>query len=347
MVDNNDNKITVSGKYLLRTVLLLIGLWAVLYCGSALLLPLLVAALVAILLDRTTNKLKDWGLPKWSAILITLVLTNIFLLLLFWLISSQVGNIADDWPKIQEKATEKYGHLSSWVQGTLHIDLKQFVDENIDLTDRLKSISKIFITSFTDIIARSFIVFVYTVLFLVQRKMFIAFFRKLVKNEKAGSGILIGTSEAISNYIFVKALVMLFLFVVYYLGFTFGDVPFALFLALFASIFSIIPYVSNLIGGGVAIVLAYLYSGGTPALIVIGVIALAQLLENYVLTPIIIGDKIDLNPFMTIFGVIVLSTLWGLTGAIIALPILAVLKVVFKHTRGMEVYAYLLEKHEG
>ena len=76
---------------------------------------------------------------------------------------------------------------------------------------------------------------------------------------------------------------MILLFGIYYLGFILGSVPYALFLALFASLFSIIPYVGNIIGGGVAVLLSFLYAGATPALIVIAVIAAAQLLENYIL----------------------------------------------------------------
>lgn len=341
-----NDKIDISAKYLLNTVLLLSGIWVILFYGSALLLPLIVAALIATLLDRPTEKLKKWSFPNWLAITVSLILMGVLLLLLFWLISSQIGNMADDWPIIREKATEKYLLFSEWMKQTFQIDPGRFLDNNLDLTDRLKSISKLFIISFTDLLTQSFIILIYIILFMMQKRMFIKFFEKLLKNGYVGSNILSGSSRIIGNYIFGKGLIMIFLFVIYYLGFTFGQVPFALFLALFAALFSIIPYVGNLIGGGVAIILAYLYSGGTPALIVIAVICVAQLMENYILTPWIIGDKIDLNPFITIFGVILLSVLWGVVGAIIALPILGVLKVLFEHTNGMEPYAYLLKKHE-
>ncbi|RAJ26696.1 uncharacterized protein DUF20 [Gelidibacter algens] len=117
-------------------------------------------------------------------------------------------------------------------------------------------------------------------------------------------------------------------------------------MALFAALFSIIPYVGNIIGGGIAVVLSYLYAGTTPALIVIGVISIAQLEENYILTPWIIGDEIDLNPFITVFGIILFSMLWGTVGAIIALPLVGVIKVIYEHAKGMEAYAYLLKKKE-
>jgi predicted PurR-regulated permease PerM len=176
--------------------------------------------------------------------------------------------------------------------------------------------------------------------------MFINFFKKLSSNPSAMTSLLSDSAKIISDYLSGKAKIMIFLFGIYYLGFTLGSVPYALFLAVFAALFSIIPYVGNIIGGGFAVILSYLYSGTTPALIVIGVISAAQLVENYILTPWIIGDETNLNPFITVFGIILFSALWGIVGAIIALPIIGVLKVIFEHTKGMEAYAYLINKDD-
>jgi predicted PurR-regulated permease PerM len=254
--------------------------------------------------------------------------------------------MADDWPTIKEKATEKYSLFNDWMKTTFQIDVGNLIGNKLNVSEKLKSLSKTFISSLSNLISQSFLILVYIVLFLMQKQMFIRFFKKLVKNNSAAVNILGGSSQIINDYMFGKGKIMFFLFIIYYLGFLLGQVPFALFLALFAALFSIIPYVGNLIGGGVAIILAYLYSGGTPALIVIAVIAATQLVENYVLTPWIIGDEIDLNPFMTVFGIILLSVLWGVVGAIIALPILGILKVLFEHTKGMEAYAFLLKQQE-
>lgn len=180
----------------------------------------------------------------------------------------------------------------------------------------------------------------------MQKKQFIRFFKKLSSNDKAMSSLLVNSAKITKNYFVGKGKIMLFLFGIYYIGFLIGSVPYALFLALFAALFSIVPYVGNVIGGGVAVILSYLYAGSTPALIVIGVVSAAQLIENYVLTPWVIGDEINLNPFITIFGIILFSTLWGVVGAVISLPLIAVLKVVFDHTKGMEPYAYLLKKEK-
>ncbi len=323
------------------------GILTILYIGSGLLMPLLVAAIIAILLDKPTEQLKQWGLPNWLAISLSVLLMVIIFSLLTWLISSQINTMANDWPTIKEKATEKLNTLSEWANQTLNWDYKDYFENNKRLIQKAESFGTAFLSSVMNLLSQSLIIFVYIILLLMQRNMFIKFFKKLVSNASAMGVVLSDSKKIINNYLLGKGKIMVFLFGIYYLGFTLGSVPYALFLALFAALFSIIPYVGNIIGGGIAVILSYLYAGTTPALIVIGVISAAQLVENYILTPWIIGDEIELNPFVTVFGVILFSVLWAMVGAIIALPLIGVLKVIFQHTKGMEPYAFLIKKKDS
>ncbi len=323
------------------------GILAIFYIGSGLLLPLLVAAIIAILLDGPTEKLKKWGVPNWLAISLSVLLMVVIFSLLAWLITSQINTMANDWPTIKEKVTEKLNTLSEWANQTLNWDYKDYFENNKRLIQKAESFGTAFLSSVMNLLSQSLIIFVYIILLLMQRNMFIKFFKKLVSNASAMGVVLSDSKKIINNYLLGKGKIMVFLFGIYYLGFTLGSVPYALFLALFAALFSIIPYVGNIIGGGIAVILSYLYAGTTPALIVIGVISAAQLVENYILTPWIIGDEIELNPFVTVFGVILFSVLWGMVGAIIALPLIGVLKVIFQHTKGMEPYAFLIKKKDS
>ncbi len=316
------------------------------YIGASLLMPLVVAAIIAILLDKPTQKFNQWGLPHWLSITLSLLIMLIIFFLLFWLIGSQINNIADDWPTIKDKASEKLNNLSEWANQSFNWDYQNYIENNKRLVQKAESMASSFLSSVINLLSQSLIIFVYVVLLMIQKKMFIGFFKKLSSDPSAMGSILSGCSKIVSSYLLGKGKIMIFLFAIYYLGFTLGSVPFALFLALFAALFSIIPYVGNFIGGGIAVILSYLYAGTTPALIVIGVISATQLIENYILTPWIIGDETNLNPFITVFGIILFSALWGMVGAIIALPIVGVLKVIFEHTKGMEAYAYLIKKGE-
>ena len=340
------SKIEVSGSYLIKAMFIVGGILAFLYIGATLLLPIVVAAIIAILLDKPTQKLQQWGLPSWLAISISIILMVVIFLLLSWFIGSQINIMVDDWPTIKDKSTEKLNALSEWANETLNWEYKDYINNNKRLVEKLEGLASSAVSSFVNLLSQSLIIFVYIVLLLMQKSMFIRFFKKLTSDAVAMTGLLSGAATIISSYLFGKSKIMVMLFVIYYLGFMLGSVPYALFLALFAALFSIIPYVGNIIGGGLALMLSYLYAGTTPALIVLAVISAAQLLENYILTPWIIGDETGLNPFITVFGVILFSMIWGTVGAIIALPIIGVIKVIFEHTKGMEAYAFLLKKED-
>ncbi|NNE31582.1 MAG: AI-2E family transporter [Winogradskyella sp.] len=338
------DKIDISALNLLKTLLLIGGVFALLYYGKNLIMPLLVAAIIAILLDNAVQRFKSLGMARWFSITLAVLLMVIVFTLLFWALSSQINNIAEDWSTIRDKATEKLNAISQWANSYLNWDYKDYIDNNKKVVQRAEDLASSFLSSLMSLMSQSLIIFVYVILFLIQKQQFINFFKKLFKDRSGINSLLKDSAQITRNYFVGKGKIMLILIVIYYIGFLIGSVPYALFLALFAALFSIIPYLGNVIGGGVAVILSYLYAGATPALIVIGVVAATQLIENYVLTPWIIGDEIELSPFITIFGIILFSALWGVVGAIISLPLIGVLKVVFEHTKGMEAYAYLFQK---
>lgn len=309
-------------------------------------MPLFVAVIIAILLDIIVQQLKHWGFPNWLSITVSIIILLALFGLLFWLLSSQINTMAQDWSTIKAKATEKLNILSEWANTTLNWNYNNYFNNNKKLVYKAEALAGSFLSSLTNVLSQSLIIFIYIILLLMQKQQFIAFFKRLFPEKDAISALLSDAAKITKSYFVGKGKIMLFLFVIYYIGFTVGNVPYALFMALFAALFSIIPYLGNFIGGGVAVILSFLYAGTTPALIVIGVVAAAQLIENYILTPWIIGDQINLNPFMTIFGILVFSSIWGVVGAVISLPLIGVLKVIFDHTKDMEAYAYLLKKKE-
>ncbi len=340
------SKLDISAQKQIKILFLVGGILTLLYFGQSLIMPLLVAAIIAIILDLPVKIMKNWGLPNWLAISLAILMMLIVFSLLFWLLSSQINTMAEDWPTMKEKATEKLNLFSEWANNQLSWDYKDYIENNKKLVQRAEGLAGSFLSSLMNLLSQSLIIFVYIILFLMQKQQFIKFFTKLFSNKKSISSLLVESAKITKKYFVGKGKIMVFLFGIYYIGFLIGSVPYALFLALFAALFSIIPYIGNVIGGGVAVILSYLYAGSTPALIVIGVVSAAQLIENYILTPWVIGDEINLNPFITIFGIILFSTLWGVVGAVIALPLIAVLKVIFDHTEGMEAYAYLLKKEK-
>lgn len=340
-------KITINLKKFVLAILAFWGIVMMLYIGASLILPLLVAALFATAVNGPTERLKQWGLPKGVAITIVMILfiglCSIVLLVVSW----QVNIIVNDWAEIQNKATNKMTELNQWMSRLLGINPFEYLSDSNFVGKKVRNFATDMFGSIASISSQALIVLIYIILFLLQKELFHNFLKKLVKTEEEEtmSIILQEAGSIVNKYLIGKGKIMLILFLGYYIGFLLGDVPYALFLAIFAALFSIIPYIGNLIGGGAAMILAYLYSGAFAGIMVFIIVSIAQFVESYVLTPWIVGDEIDLNPFMTIFGVILFSSLWGASGAVIALPTIGTIKVLFKHIKGLEAYAFLFEKH--
>ena len=112
-------------------------------------------------------------------------------------------------------------------------------------------------------------------------------------------------------------------------GFSLAGLDFGLALGLVAGILSFIPFV----GSGVALVgsigLALLqYDTWLPVALVLGICILGQILEGYLLTPKLVGDRVGLHPVWVIFALLAGGSLFGFLGLLLAVPVAAVLGVL-------------------
>ncbi|WP_255365496.1 AI-2E family transporter [Bizionia sp. APA-3] len=188
-------KIEISALNQIKTLLLVGGILTLLYFGQSLIMPLLVAAIIAILLDIPVKKIKSWGLPNWLAITIAILLMLTVFSLLFWLVSSQINNMAEDWPTMKEKATEKLNIFSQWTNEQLNWNYKDYIDNNKKLVQKAEDLASAFLSSLMSLLSQSLIIFVYIILFLMQKKQFINFFKKLSSNDKAMSSLLVNSAK--------------------------------------------------------------------------------------------------------------------------------------------------------
>jgi len=70
------------------------------------------------------------------------------------------------------------------------------------------------------------------------------------------------------------------------------------------------------------------YEHSWQPIAVIGFYAVIQFLEGNIITPKIVGDKVDINPLFAIICVIILSSIWGIAGTILALPLFGIFRII-------------------
>ena len=138
----------------------------------------------------------------------------------------------------------------------------------------------------------------------------------------------------LSRYLAGLALILLIQGAVSAIGLFFIGVPYALALGAFVSVTAIIPYLGAFLGAIPALLVALTTPNPLTSVVLVALLFLAvQQLEGNFLTPKIQGDTLHVHPILVFLGVILGGGLFGLLGVIVAVPALAVLRVLFDFFR--------------
>ena len=154
------------------------------------------------------------------------------------------------------------------------------------------------------------------------------------------------SNEVLGAFMRGQFVVMLALGAIYASGMALIGLNLGLLIGMVAGLISFIPYLGATTGVILAVLAALVQAQGVDIKLLAGVavvFTVGQLLESYVLTPRIVGDKIGLHPVAVIFAVMAGGQLFGFLGMLLALPVAAVANVLLRYAqeryRSSELYA--------
>ncbi|UQS81725.1 AI-2E family transporter [Bombilactobacillus folatiphilus] len=147
----------------------------------------------------------------------------------------------------------------------------------------------------------------------------------------ATSQTLSEINAALSSYIRGQLTVAFWVAIMFSIGYLIAGLPYGALLGIFAGICNLIPYVGSAIGLLPAIILALL-SGHHMIFIVIIIFVIEQTIETRVVSPLVVGNKMNMHPVTTIFVLLVSGGMFGLIGVIGGIPSYAILKILFTKT---------------
>jgi len=131
-------------------------------------------------------------------------------------------------------------------------------------------------------------------------------------------------------------LVMLTLALYYSTALWLAGLPSALAIGLVTGLLIFIPYLGYAMGFILALLVATLqFQGMGPIVAVLVVFGIGQLLESFLLTPFLVGDRIGLHPLAVIFALMAFGQLFGFFGVLLALPASAALLVGLRELRAL------------
>jgi predicted PurR-regulated permease PerM len=137
--------------------------------------------------------------------------------------------------------------------------------------------------------------------------------------------------EVLSAFVQGQLTVGSILSVIYSVGLSFGRIDMAIVIGVIAGFGNMVPYLGTALGivlAGLGLMLSW--QGPWQLAVVAGTFVVGQLLEGFVITPRIVGEKVGLPPVTIIIAILAFSELFGFVGILLAVPVSAILKVVVR-----------------
>lgn len=339
-----------SYPFWLKWTAVLLGIvliFIILSYGKFILMPLAFAALIAMLLEPLSQWLERIRLNRVMAIIFSMVLLFIILGGIISLLSMQLVQFADRLPEANEKIQAVSSDILQFFEAKFNLSpsrqveyLEQGLSAVVNKSGEYVSTALGATTSvFTTLGLLPFFVF----FMMYYKKMYRTFLYKLWKGEdQVINKVVDGIQSVTQNYIIGMITVITLLAILNAIGLWIIGIEHALFFAVFAAILAIIPYIGIILGSLPAIIFALLFTESLfIPLGVIAVFAVVQFLEGNFITPNIVGSRVSINPMIALVALLVGGELWGISGMILFVPFVGILKHIFDQVEELKPVGYL------
>ena len=345
----NGNELKLSSYVKAATILIgLFALFILLYIAQGIIVPLIFSIIIAIVLHPVVNLLVRIKINRLVAITIIIIFTIIVLSVLGTLLFSQVSRFTESWPILVEKFTEAINNAVIWASGYFDINpdrfhgwLTQSRDEIIN--SGVSSIGQTIVT-IGGWFVMLFLIPVYVFLLLLYQPLIIDFIHKLFNADQQDSlDIMISQSKTvIQGYLIGLFAEFIILAILYTVAFFILGIDYAILLGLVVALLNVVRYIGPLIGIALVMALALITKSPAYILYVLVFHILIQIIDNFYIVPKIVASRVRINALFSIIAMIAGYALWGISGMFLAIPLLAIAKLVFDNIEPLKPWGFLL-----
>lgn len=301
------------------------------------------------LLLPLVNLLERLQLPKAMSALLSVLLAFFITAGIIYLLSAQIIAFLNDIPTIKKHLTEHYETLQVWIQHRFNVTPSQQETLVTSAAADIQDSGMMYIkqTFFTVTETAAFIIFIFIYSFLILfyrhtiRNFLFAIFSRPHKRNIAA--VITGSKQVIKNYMTGLVIEMIIISTCNSILFLLIGIKYAVFLGVFTGILNIMPFI-GIYSGMIFCALVTLTTSASFTQIVwifVGLLAIHFVDSNF-LMPRIVGSKVKINALMTILGAIFGGILIGIPGVFLALPTIAILKIIFDRIDVMKPWGTLL-----
>jgi predicted PurR-regulated permease PerM len=331
----------VAAAWSWRIAIILVVAWALAWALaqlSFLVIPVLVAALLAGLLRPVVGWLQRARIPRGLAVAITEIG---FVALVAGLLTLVGRQISLGFSQLWDEAVAGLAEVQKWLsEGPLQLTSAQLETYISDAQHLLQSNQGTLVSGVLSVsssaghfITGALIALFVLVFFLLEGERIWTFLVGLLPRQArpAADGAGRRGWSSLVSYVRVQVLVAGVDAVGIGVGAAILGVPLALPLGILVFVASFIPVVGALVSGAVAVLLALVANGLVNAVIMLVIVVAVQQIESHVLQPLIMGRAVSLHPVAVILAVAAGSYIAGIAGALFAVPTLAVTNTAVRY----------------
>ncbi|GAB3797164.1 AI-2E family transporter [Micromonospora zhanjiangensis] len=336
----------IAGSWSWRLIAVGVVFWALIKLVSLIqvvMIPVAVALLLSALLAPAVGWLRRF-LPASLATALVLITG---LAAVVGTLTLVVNQFISGLPDMSKNVTEGVRQIQNWLRtGPLHMSdnqLNNYIDQGQNWvnenTQSLTSAGLATATTLFEVLTGALLVLFATFFFLRDGRKIWRFVVRLMPVNARWRVDDAGTASWNTLVAYVRATVLVAFIDAVGIGIALVifKIPFAFPLAALVFLGAFIPIVGAALSGAVAVLVALVDQGPVTALIILAAVVVVQQVEGHVLQPLIMGRAVAIHPLAVIIGIASFAVLAGIVGAIVAVPIIAMLNTAIRRLSSRSV----------
>lgn len=325
----------------------------VLHVGKSVFVPIVFSVLIAYVvvgLARLQQSIPGIGphMPAWLAYTLSILGIGLVLAAGVTLISMNVGLVVERLPDYQASLLSQVQRLAA-VAGVEAEPTWQTLQQEVLQQVNLQTLIGSTVVSVTSMLAGLVVVLLYVTFLLLERSVFSRKLDRLSKDPEDTRrihGVVRDVNSRIGTYLAMKTMINILLGLVSWIILEVMGVQFAAFWAVVIALLNYVPYIGSFLGVIFPVALAMVQFGDLTQVMVLALLlTAAQFIIGSFLDPWLMGDSLNLSPFAILASLAIWSSLWGIAGAFLAVPMMAVLMIVLAGFEGTRPIAVLMSRN--
>lgn len=334
---------------ILEMLLFIVLISSVLYFGRTLFIPLSFSMLISFVLYPLCKWMEKKRVPKMISIFLSISILFILFGAITYLLFSQIEGFLQEWQTFRTKLIESLVALSAFFENRYGINIGNSykLQKNMFSNTGGQVFDAMISSAFSISMSLFFLIIipVFSALILYYRQMLVKVLYKLFPANKKKDVREILTETIHTYYSFVRGMLLVYLIVgiLNSIGLAILGVPHAIAFGFIASILTFIPYVGIIISSLLPITISWItFDSMWYPMGIIMVFSIVQLLEANIIFPIVVGNRLKINPLIIIIVIIAGGILWGAAGMILFIPIISIVKLIADRTESLKAVSILL-----